>query len=148
MDVKEFGQYLRELRKIKGLSTHELAVLSGVSQSYISHVESGRKKGVPGPDVLKKLSGPLGTQHEELMIKAGHLTSLDWMINFEDSPTYNPAIDAAFEKFDQEKKLKEISTFLQQPGITYQSYQLTDQDKQLITIYLNALFRDRISSEE
>ncbi|HER2178041.1 TPA: helix-turn-helix domain-containing protein, partial [Streptococcus pyogenes] len=38
MNVKEFGAYLKELRKSKSLSTHKLAELSGVSQSYISHV--------------------------------------------------------------------------------------------------------------
>jgi transcriptional regulator with XRE-family HTH domain len=67
-----FGQYLLELRKKKKLTTRELADISNVSQSYISHVENGRK-GIPSPDVLKKLFMPLGVTYLELMERAGHL---------------------------------------------------------------------------
>lgn len=73
MKVKEFGIYLRRLREKKSLSTHKLAELSGVSQSYISHVESGRKKNVPSTEILKKLAKPLGISPLELIEKAGHL---------------------------------------------------------------------------
>jgi transcriptional regulator with XRE-family HTH domain len=73
VDVKEFGEFLRLKRKQKSLSTHELALRSGVSQSYISHVESGRKKGVPSPDILKKLATALGVPHVILMNAAGHM---------------------------------------------------------------------------
>jgi transcriptional regulator with XRE-family HTH domain len=73
MDVKEFGKYLRGLRKEKSLSTHKLAGLSGVSQSYISHLESGRKSGFPSPDILKKIATALGVPHIILMNNAGHV---------------------------------------------------------------------------
>ncbi|MGG1518744.1 helix-turn-helix domain-containing protein [Paenibacillus oryzisoli] len=39
--------------------------------------------------------------------------------------------------------LKEITTYLNQPEITYNGYQLTDQDKQLIKAYLDVLFQNR-----
>lgn len=73
MDVKEFGKYLRGLRKEKSISTHKLAELSGVSQSYISHLESGRKSGFPSPEILKKMATALGFPHIVLMHKAGHI---------------------------------------------------------------------------
>lgn len=76
MDVKEFGAYLKELRKSKSLSTHKLAELSGVSQSYISHVENGRKSNVPSTEILKKLARALGVSPFDLIEKAGHLPEI------------------------------------------------------------------------
>ncbi|MFC8688760.1 helix-turn-helix domain-containing protein [Brevibacillus porteri] len=144
MDATEFGAYLKKLRKAKGLTLTQLGELIGYSNPYLSQIENGQK-GIPSPEILKKLSGPLGVQHEVLMINAGHLTSTDWLINFEDSPGYNPAIDKAFDTIEAERMGKEFISFLKQPDITYNGHQVTDQDKQLITAYLDALFRDRIS---
>lgn len=73
MRITRFGQYLKELREGKGLSTHKLAELSGVSQSYISHVENGRKKKTPSPEILKKLADALEVQYMELMQDAGYV---------------------------------------------------------------------------
>jgi transcriptional regulator with XRE-family HTH domain len=72
LDIKEFGAFLKKARLQKKMSTHELAKFSNVSQSYISHVESGRKKRPPSPAILKSLSEPLGIDYEELMVKAGY----------------------------------------------------------------------------
>ncbi|WP_103108815.1 helix-turn-helix domain-containing protein [Brevibacillus reuszeri] len=46
------------------------------------------------------------------------------------------------------KQHSELHDILKRPSVTYHSHLLTDQDKQLITAYLDALFRDRISSEK
>lgn len=71
MEAKEFGLYLRELRKAREFTLKQLADESHVSQSYITNVENN-KRGIPSPDVLKKLADPLGVSYEELMIKAGY----------------------------------------------------------------------------
>jgi transcriptional regulator with XRE-family HTH domain len=67
----EFGKYLKELRKSKKITVKALADKSGVSQSYLTNVENN-KRGIPSPEILKKISGPLGVTYEELMIKAGY----------------------------------------------------------------------------
>lgn len=72
MDNVEFGNYLRNKREERKLSVRQLNTYSGVSHSYISQVERGNR-GVPSPDILKKLSKPLGVDYEELMVKAGHI---------------------------------------------------------------------------
>lgn len=77
MDIKRFGEYLKLLRQEKSLSTHKLAELTGVSQSYISHVESGRKKNVPSPEILKKLSKALNVDYFNLMAVAGYIDEDD-----------------------------------------------------------------------
>lgn len=71
---KQFGQYLRQIRKHAGLSIRQLEEKSGVSNAYLSQIETG-KRGIPSADVIKKLHGPLGVEYEDLLEKAGHITS-------------------------------------------------------------------------
>jgi repressor LexA len=68
----EFGNYLKHIRKEKGLSLRKLEELSGVSNAYLSQLENG-KRGMPTPEILKKICGPLEVPYEELMEKAGYI---------------------------------------------------------------------------
>ncbi|MFS0767099.1 helix-turn-helix domain-containing protein [Peribacillus phoenicis] len=103
MNVKEFGAYLKELRKSKSLSTHKLAELSGVSQSYISHVENGRKSNVPSTEILKKLARALGVSTFDLIEKAGHLPDISPMererlnVNYDVQAQLEPQLERALQ---------------------------------------------------
>lgn len=72
----EFGLYLKKIRKEKKLTVRQLDLYSGVSHSYISQLERG-VKGIPSPDILRKLSKPLGVDYESLMEQAGYITLFD-----------------------------------------------------------------------
>ncbi|MED4754614.1 helix-turn-helix transcriptional regulator [Brevibacillus choshinensis] len=153
-DSKQLGEYLRMQRKKKGLTLVELSEKSGVSQPYLSQIENG-KGGIPSPDILFKLTKPLGLTHAQLMIKAGHIQL--GQFDHEDDILETDYEAGMREKEYQERIAKinemavlkkDLSNFLQQPDITYHGHQLTDQDKQLIAAYLDALYRDRISSEK
>jgi HTH-type transcriptional regulator, competence development regulator len=153
-DPKQLGEYLRKQRKKKGLTLVELSEKSGVSQPYLSQIENG-KGGIPSPEILFKLTKPLGLTHAHLMIKAGHIQLGPF--DHEDDILETDYEAEMREKEYQESiaKIKEmaalkkdLSYFLQQPDITYHGHPLTDQDKQLITAYLEALFKDRIPPEK
>jgi repressor LexA len=73
MEAKEFGTFLKSLRKQRKLTIRQLDLYSGVSHSYLSQLENGRR-GIPSPDILKKLSNPLDVSYQELMTKAGYLS--------------------------------------------------------------------------
>lgn len=73
MEAKEFGKYLKSLRNERNLTLTQLGDLVGYSNPYLSQIENG-KKGIPSPELLRKLSGPLGERYENLMIKAGYWT--------------------------------------------------------------------------
>lgn len=68
----KFGEYLKELRKNKGITQKELADMSGFSNGEISKVESGDRK-KPSPALLKAIAPHLGILYEVLMNKAGYL---------------------------------------------------------------------------
>ncbi|WP_234031554.1 helix-turn-helix domain-containing protein [Lentibacillus cibarius] len=72
LEPEEFGEYLRSLRKRKGLTIKQLANLSNVSNAYISQIENG-KRGVPSPDVIRKFHEQLDVNQEHLMQQAGHV---------------------------------------------------------------------------
>ena len=72
MKANEFGTYIRRLRNKRGMTIRQLELYSGVSNSYLSQLENG-KRGIPSPDIIKKLSTGLRVDYEELMIKAGYM---------------------------------------------------------------------------
>lgn len=55
----KLGQYLREAREKKGLSTRHLAESSGVSQGFIVKLELGQYVRMPRPDVLSAIADTL-----------------------------------------------------------------------------------------
>ncbi|HZG81764.1 MAG TPA: helix-turn-helix domain-containing protein [Brevibacillus sp.] len=153
-DSKQFGGYLREQRKKKGLTLVELSEKSGVSQPYLSQIENG-KGGIPSPEILFKLTNPLGLTHAHLMIKAGHMQlgpneyEDDILETEYEKEFYEQRDDQRYKEIlNKNLFFKDLTYMLEQSNITYKDIPITDQDKQLITAYLDALFRDRISSEK
>lgn len=86
MKAKEFGMYLKNLRKENNLSIRQLAERSNVSNAYLSQVENG-KRSVPSPEILKRLSEQLNTSYDELMNEAGYI----------ETTNENPLQDKALE---------------------------------------------------
>lgn len=74
MEPREFGKYLREIRKENNLTIRQVELYAEVSNSYISQLENG-KRGIPSPDVLKKLAKVYKVNYEDLMKKAGYIDS-------------------------------------------------------------------------
>jgi transcriptional regulator with XRE-family HTH domain len=134
LDVKEFGLYLKSKRKSKSLSTHKLAELSGVSQSYISHLEGGRKDNAPKPSILEKLAEPLGLSYVELMVAAGY---------WNDEDLLEPLNADSVQEFKSKLENEELQQMINKKGITYKGQAITDHDKRLIFAYLDTLFANR-----
>lgn len=51
-----FGEAMRDLRKMRGVSQKHMARAIGVSPAYLSALEHG-KKGVPSFDLLQRIAG-------------------------------------------------------------------------------------------
>lgn len=66
------GQYLRNLRLARRLTLREVEDASGVSNPYLSQLETD-KITKPSPHVLHKLAPVYGASYETLMEKAGYL---------------------------------------------------------------------------
>lgn len=66
---KELGQYLKTIREELGYSTYDVNKLCDISQSYISLMESGKRK--PSAVILKKLAPIYNLDYIDLYEKAG-----------------------------------------------------------------------------
>lgn len=120
MEDNEFGNYVKGIRKTAGITLLELQNQSGVSQPYLSNIENG-KRGIPTPDILNKIAGPLGVSYAHLMHKAGY---------WNDSEVQEDAeIDLS--------SLKDTRT------VIYGHHILSEQDKALMDNFLKALVQGR-----
>lgn len=118
MEAKEFGEYLKGIRKSKKMTIRQLELYSKVSNAYISQLERG-DRGLPSPDILKKLSQPLGVEYNELMIKAGYIS--------EDLPLLNEKSPAEelIEYLEMELSSEEI---IRRMNFTVDGMTLTDEE--------------------
>lgn len=86
MKAKEFGKYIKKIREEKELTIRQLELYSGISNSYLSLMENG-KRGVPSAGIIKKLAVGLKTPYEDLLSKAGYLDENgEKNLNWEDDP--------------------------------------------------------------
>ena len=68
-----FGKYLRELREKKGVTLIQVEEATGLSNAYISQLETGVRRRIPPPDRLKKLADYFNVTIKEMLEKAGYI---------------------------------------------------------------------------
>lgn len=119
---KEFGDYLRSLRKRKNLSIKELQELSGVSDAYISQIENG-KKPIPSPRTLEKLHKYLDISLEDLLEKAGYIPTIERQTSVD------------------------LYDILQNPSITYKGSPLSPKQRELLKDLLNEFISNHNSTQ-
>lgn len=69
---RRFGNILRKIRKIRGLSIYELAGKAEVDAGYISRLENAHRN-PPSPRVLQRFAEALDIRADLLMMAAGYL---------------------------------------------------------------------------
>lgn len=62
---KSFGQQLRAEREKLGLTTQDVANKCGVTRSYLTLIENGRR--LPGKNVLPKIAAAIGLTNTVLI---------------------------------------------------------------------------------
>ena len=70
-DLGKLGQFIRVLRTRKGLSMRALSRESGVSQAYVSMIESGSETGPPSLKILKRLGEYFQIQVDTFLLVGG-----------------------------------------------------------------------------
>lgn len=71
--MNELGLFLRAAREYKAITIRQAEELSGISNAYLSQIETGKIQ-KPSPDILHKLSTLYQVPYEMLMEKTGHPT--------------------------------------------------------------------------
>ncbi|PWK13113.1 helix-turn-helix domain-containing protein [Tumebacillus permanentifrigoris] len=71
------GEFLKTRREVLGLSTRKVEEMCGVSDTFISLLENGKR--APSPETLKKLSGPYQVSYYELLQYGDFLPEHAWL---------------------------------------------------------------------
>jgi transcriptional regulator with XRE-family HTH domain len=90
MEEGNIGQFLKSLRERQRLSMRDVERETGVSNAYISQMESGSRP-PPRPEILKKLARAYKVTTRELLMRAGYLDDPDV------TATEEERIEAAFQ---------------------------------------------------
>lgn len=90
------AEYLKRLRLERNLSQRELAKISGISNSEISKIESGKRQ-MPRPDILKKISESLNIEYSILAEKSGYLNEDNCITNYYNGDIIIKTIDKVGE---------------------------------------------------
>ncbi len=69
--MPNYGEYLKSLRLKQGLTLREVEAQTGVSNAYLSQLETGKVK-QPSPSNLYKLAELYNVTYEELMERVGY----------------------------------------------------------------------------
>ncbi|MCX7678498.1 MAG: response regulator [Spirochaetes bacterium] len=67
----EIGAFLRAIREERGITLREAEALSGISNSYLNQIETG-KVSKPSPKILRKLSNLYHISYDLLLEKCGY----------------------------------------------------------------------------
>ena len=66
------GDFLKELRERKGVSLKKVEDETGISNAYLSQLETGVRQRLPNPDRLKALADYNNVSLQQLLEKAGY----------------------------------------------------------------------------
>ena len=66
------GEFVRGLRRARGVTQAEVQAATGIPQTYLSDIEIGRTR-LPSPDHRRRLGRALGSSNVELLVAAGEL---------------------------------------------------------------------------
>lgn len=132
--MDNFGKQFKELRNSKNISLRQLERQSGVSNSFISQIERG-KRNIPKPSTLEKLAKGLRISKEEIFKMAGLET--------------DNSIDKYKPDWANEKDVLELDKFLQTNGeMTFKGVELDAEQKQRVTEVLTQVFWNELNKKK
>lgn len=116
--VSSLGEKIKMLRKQRGLSTTQLADKTGLSQTYISRLENGKRTS-PSQSALQKIAAALDTNIYRLLYQANAADSASpilpdeiklWLMKEDILPYLELAKDLYREKIPASQAKKIIDT--------------------------------------
>lgn len=136
MKPTQFGNYLKKIRKEKGLTLVQLSKLSGVSNPYISQLENGHFK--PSLEVIQKLSKGLGLDESVLFYAAGYVFD----VNFDQDKEHSIVSELSQEQRDDENNNNNndlFSLLLSDVDLYFKNKLLSENDKEKILTIISTI---------
>lgn len=140
MIILKFGEGIKKLRSEKGLTSSELAKRSGISQAYLSQLESGKNKN-PTPDILNKLSKGLGLSYAYFLIRVGYIDFEQLKKEAKEETDLSFTLNKTLSS-DDSFDLNEVIKI--EYNLKYKDYILTTEDKVFLKELLERTFKDNL----
>ncbi len=70
---KILGEYIKKIRKEKGISAYSIEQNHGFSRNFWSRIENGSHKSAMKPDLLKKIASILDVNYIEFYLIVGYI---------------------------------------------------------------------------
>ncbi len=70
---KILGEYIKKIRKEKGISAYAIEQNCGFSRNFWSRIENGSHKSAMKPDLLKKIASILDVNYIEFYLIVGYI---------------------------------------------------------------------------
>ncbi|MFZ7647109.1 helix-turn-helix domain-containing protein [Staphylococcus saprophyticus] len=121
---KELTDVLFDARKNKGYSLHQVSNKTGLSHTFISELEHGKRM-TPVPEDLRKLADAFDIDYEYLMVKAGYL---DEPRNNNEDEYFMFRDKDAFDSLPSEDKEKILLTLREQADFMISKYRNSKGD--------------------
>jgi transcriptional regulator with XRE-family HTH domain len=146
--ILTFGSIIRGIRNEKKLSLKEVAKNGGISHSYLSQIENG-KRNTPKPDIIRKLAKGLNVSYLDLLEKAGLLDeeTNETLKDVKEIMNNTQWREATFEELQEDiKKQTEITYQLDDllTGhyiIKFNGQVLVNKDKQKVITLIETLLK-------
>ena len=158
------GQIIARAREEKGLSKRELARIAKISDTELARIESGERE-IPNPKTLRKISGHIGINYNDLMYAAGlgfQVTPLNpFLINYYSSLKGDQIVDAilntssviknweemveSFKTRLEKEKLSESEREIMEQTIEDTEYQINTA-KEIINVLNSARRKENIEN--
>jgi len=78
-----FGKFVKSLREQKGVSLIDVEKATGISNAYLSQLETGARRRLPPPDRLRLIADYYNISVQELLAKAGYYEAKDGKETFD-----------------------------------------------------------------
>ena len=75
MTTETLGERIRRKRGERRIGLRQAAGQAGISPTFLSRIETGAEKAIPSEEVIRKLTGILDDDFDELMALAGRISA-------------------------------------------------------------------------
>lgn len=121
---EKFGSQLKQLRNEKHFTVRQAALQAGISNSFWSQVENG-KRNIPKPDTLRKIAKGLRVPENDILLLAGIKDA-----HHDDNQPYYALNDK--DRRDIAKEIDNVLAGLDSKGeVNFYGEPMSDEDREL-----------------
>lgn len=136
----EFGEFIKGVRKRKSISARELARRAGISQAYLSQLETGKHHN-PSREVVEKISKVLEVDYWDMTAKITDVQVIDEERMTKILDNYAAITEYKGDDIDGKIQFRLEKLFSDEITLTYNHKPLTNDEKRKIFSIIETILK-------